>query len=109
MIGSIGGFELLVLAAVALLVFGPRRLPSLGRSLARGLGDLRRVAAEMKSAIEKEADLSEVKQVAGDLRQAINQEASKLVRDIEVEAESTQAATDEEEDRKSEPRGPSSS
>lgn len=104
MIGSIGGFELLVLAAVALLVFGPRRLPSLGRSLARGLGDLRRVAAEMKTAIEKEADLGEVKQVAGDLRRAVNEGAGRLVRDIEVEAESTQTA-DGGENHKREPRG----
>jgi Tat protein translocase TatB subunit len=108
-IGSIGGFELLVLAAIGLLVFGPRRLPSLGRSLARGLGDLRRVANEMKTAVEKEADLSEVKDAAGELRKAINREAGRLVTDMELEAEERRPAEKGGEDRKREPRGQSGS
>jgi Tat protein translocase TatB subunit len=103
--GNLGGFELLVLAAIALLVFGPRRLPSVGRSIARGLGDLRRVASEMKTAIEKEADLTEVKEVAGDLRRTLNQGATRLITDLEAEAQAVSKEVDGAEGHKGEPRG----
>lgn len=105
MFGNLGGFELLVLAAIALLVFGPRRLPSVGRSIARGLGDLRRVASDMKTAIEKEADLSDVKEVAGDLRRTINQGATKLITDLEAEAEAVNKEVEGGDERKGGPRG----
>jgi sec-independent protein translocase protein TatA len=38
---GIGIWELLVLLAVLLLVFGPKRLPDLGRQLGRGLRDFK--------------------------------------------------------------------
>jgi len=86
MFGSIGGFEIIALLAIALLVFGPRRLPEVGRWIARGLAELRKAAAEVKSAVESEADLSEVTRVAGDLRKAVNTEARRLFTDLEEEA-----------------------
>jgi Tat protein translocase TatB subunit len=86
MFGSIGGFEILVLLGIGLLVFGPRRLPEMGRWVARGLGELRRAAADVKSAVEQEADLSEVTKVAGELKQAVNTEARRLFTDLETEA-----------------------
>lgn len=86
MFGSIGGFEILVLLAIGLLVFGPRRLPEVGRWVARGLGELRKAAADVKSAVEKEADLSDVSRAASDFQQAVNKEARKLFTDLESES-----------------------
>lgn len=86
MFGSIGGFEIIALLAIALLVFGPRRLPEVGRWVARGLNELRKAAAEVKSAVESEADLSEMTRVAGDLKRAVNTEARRLFTDLEEEA-----------------------
>lgn len=105
MFGSIGGFELLLLAGIALLVFGPKRLPQMGRSIAQGLLELKRVTTELKTSLEKEAGLEDVKQVAGDLRHAISRESGKFLRDLESEAEAARNAVDGGEDRKSGPSG----
>src|SRR3990167_85436 len=52
--GNIGFPELLVIFVVALLVFGPKRLPELGRSLGRGLTEFRRASSDLKNSIERE-------------------------------------------------------
>ena len=61
--GNVGFPELIVLFVVALLVFGPKRLPELGRSLGRGLSEFRRASSELKSSIEREIQAAEVEQV----------------------------------------------
>jgi len=64
MFGPLGGFEILVLLVLGLLVFGPRRLPQIGRSLGRVIMEFRKAANEMKTSIEKEIDLEEVRKTA---------------------------------------------
>ena len=54
MLGSIGGPEMLIILVVALIVFGPRRLPELGRSLGRGLSELRRASTDLRDTLERE-------------------------------------------------------
>lgn len=51
---QIGPLEILVVAVLALVVFGPERLPEMGRSLGKGMNQLKRMASEVKS----EFDLS---------------------------------------------------
>lgn len=60
MFGSIGGIELLVILLLGLLVFGPRKLPELGRALGRSLAEFRRATQELKESIEREVDLKEI-------------------------------------------------
>ena len=47
----------MVILVVALVVFGPRRLPELGRKLAKGMGEFRRVSDDFKRTWEREVDL----------------------------------------------------
>jgi len=61
--GNIGFPELIVIFVVALLVFGPKRLPELGRSLGRGLSEFRRASSELRSSIEREIQAAEIEQV----------------------------------------------
>ncbi len=86
MFGSIGGFEILVLLAIGLLVFGPKRHPEMGRWVARGLTELRKAATDVKQAVEREADLGDVTRAAGNLRRAVDTEARRLFTDLEAEA-----------------------
>lgn len=106
MFGSIGGFELLVLAIIGLLVFGPRRLPEVGRNLARTLGELRRAAGEMTSAIQREADLTEVRKAAGDLTTTLRSQAGRMFQELESEARSAAAADGTPEEPRGERGGP---
>lgn len=57
--GSVGPWEILVIAVVALLVFGPNRLPELGRSLGRALREFRRASQELREEVRKAVDEEE--------------------------------------------------
>lgn len=56
---SLGGTELLVILVVALVIFGPRKLPQLSRSLGRSLADFKRASQDFKETWEKEARLTD--------------------------------------------------
>ena len=51
---GIGGQELILILVVALLVFGPKRLPSLARSLGRGLAEFRRASSDLRHSLSQE-------------------------------------------------------
>jgi sec-independent protein translocase protein TatA len=59
MFGSIGMPELVVIFFIALIIFGPRKLPELGRSLGRSLGEFRRASNELRNTLEEEIRLEE--------------------------------------------------
>jgi TatA/E family protein of Tat protein translocase len=50
---GIGGPELLLILAVALIVLGPKKLPELARALGKGLGEFRRATDELKDEFRK--------------------------------------------------------
>jgi sec-independent protein translocase protein TatA len=54
---DIGLQELVLIFVVALLVFGPKNLPQLGRSLGRAMQEFRRASDEFKETIEEELEL----------------------------------------------------
>jgi len=66
---------------VALLVFGPKRLPELGRSLGRGLQEFRRASTELKTSIEREIQAAEVEQ---EIRRTSTELKSSIEREIEA-------------------------
>ena len=51
---NIGMPELIVVFIVALLAFGPKRLPEIGRQLAKAITMFKRAAMDLKDAIEQE-------------------------------------------------------
>ncbi len=61
MFPSLGMPELLIIGVVALIVFGPRKLPELGRSLGKSLQEFRRATNELKHTLDEEISIEERK------------------------------------------------
>jgi Tat protein translocase TatB subunit len=71
--GNIGFPEMVLIFIVALLVFGPKRLPELGRSLGKGLSEFRRASSDLRNSIEREIDAAEIEQSIADTKKATEQ------------------------------------
>jgi sec-independent protein translocase protein TatA len=61
MLGSIGMPELIIIFVIALIIFGPRKLPELGRSLGKSLAEFKRASNELRSTLEEEIRVEEQK------------------------------------------------
>jgi sec-independent protein translocase protein TatA len=59
MFGSLGMPELIVIFVIALVVFGPRKLPELGRSLGRGIAEFKKATSELQNTLEQEINADE--------------------------------------------------
>lgn len=59
---GMGVGELLLIFVIALLVFGPDKLPQVARNIGKTVGDLRRTTNDIKYSIEREINMSELKQ-----------------------------------------------
>lgn len=77
---DIGVIELLILAALVLIVLGPARLPEVARTAGLWIGRLRRTYNNMKLEIEREVGMDEVR------RQLHNEQIMAEVKAVEREA-----------------------
>jgi len=59
MFGPIGMPELVIIFVIALIVFGPRKLPELGKSLGRSLAEFKRASNELRNTLEDEIRLED--------------------------------------------------
>jgi len=73
MFGSIGMPELIIIFVIALIIFGPRKLPELGRSLGKSLAEFKRASNELKSTLEEEIRLEEQRSVLEEKKAATAQ------------------------------------
>jgi sec-independent protein translocase protein TatA len=51
--------ELIIIFMIALIIFGPRKLPELGRSLGKSLGEFKRASNELRNTLDEEIRIEE--------------------------------------------------
>jgi sec-independent protein translocase protein TatA len=61
MLGNIGPLEIIVVLIIALIVFGPKRLPELGSSLGRGIREFRNTVTGDKADDDEEAEVKTIR------------------------------------------------
>ncbi len=61
MFGPIGMPELVIIFVIALIIFGPRKLPELGKSLGRSLAEFKRASNDLRNTLEQEVRMEETR------------------------------------------------
>ena len=64
MFGSIGMPELIIILVIALIIFGPRKLPELGKSLGRSINEFKKASTDLQNTLEQEIKIEEQKDQA---------------------------------------------
>lgn len=65
---GLGGAEVLVLFVLALLLFGPRKLPEIGRTLGKAMSELRRATYDFRTGLEREVQLDKLRETGRSLQ-----------------------------------------
>jgi Tat protein translocase TatB subunit len=68
---GIGMPEMLMILAVALIVIGPKKLPDLAKSLGRAMGEFKRATSDLKSTIQSETGLDDVRDTIRDVNSGV--------------------------------------
>ena len=81
--GPLGWPEMIFIFVAALVVFGPKQLPELGKKLGKGLSEFRKASAELKSTFQREMDnieretrMQDVRKAAADIKSDIQKDFS---------------------------------
>jgi sec-independent protein translocase protein TatB len=107
---GIGMTEMILIAAVALLVIGPKKLPDMARSLGKGFAEFKRATSELKSTIDMETrkdeermrdmsaeqDLSSAAGEALARQEPVEKEIEETLKEVEETAQVVEAADEEE-------------
>jgi len=89
--GSLGMQELIVIFILALIVFGPRKLPELGKTIGKGLAEFKKASNELKHTWEEEVRLDKEKEEVSEILKdsAINPSEILEDKDNSVESKET--------------------
>jgi TatA/E family protein of Tat protein translocase len=92
---SLGMQEIIVIFILALIIFGPRKLPEIGKTLGKGLSEFKKASNDLKKAWEEEVELEKEKEsMKGLLKEttdALTEPAADFSRELK---ESTDAFTE---------------
>jgi sec-independent protein translocase protein TatA len=69
--GSLGMQEIIIIFVLALIVFGPRKLPEIGKSLGKGLAEFKKASNELKQTWEDEVRMEKEKGVLTEAKEAV--------------------------------------
>lgn len=73
MFGTLGGPELLLIFVIALIVFGPRKLPEIGKSVGKMLAEFRKASTDFKRTIEDEIEAEKTRPDTPPMTPSVNE------------------------------------
>ena len=85
--GSLGMQEIIVIFVLALIIFGPRKLPELGKSLGRGMAEFKKASNELKQTWEDEVRLEKEKQDMAEILKDSSDWKRSLEEEVRLESE----------------------
>ena len=96
--GQLGFQELLIIFVIALLVFGPKKLPELGKSLGKGLREFKKATEDLKSTWEDQMKEVEqpLKDTAKDIESTSKEVTNSFSSDLSQSVTPTEAAVPKE-------------
>ncbi len=56
---GIGGMEVFIVLVIALVIFGPQKLPEMGRTLGKAIREFKNVGSDIQDEITKATDISD--------------------------------------------------
>lgn len=86
--GSLGMQEIIVIFILALIIFGPRKLPELGKTIGKGLAEFKKASNELKQTWEDEVRLDKEKEAISEVVKDVTTQASEIVSETNSSAES---------------------
>ena len=89
MFTSISGPELLMILILGLLLFGPRKLPQIGRTVGKAFSEFRRATTDFKMNLEREVESTEIKEVAREVDQTVREAKGAVERQFQFEPEAS--------------------
>ena len=89
MFTSISGPELLMILILGLLLFGPRRLPQMGRMVGKAFSEFRRATTDFKMNLEREVEATEIKEAVREVDQTIKEAKGAIARQLQFEPEAS--------------------
>jgi sec-independent protein translocase protein TatB len=88
---GIGMPELILIAVVALIVLGPKRLPDLAKSMGRAVREFKKATSELKDTLQVDGEFSEIKKAFTEFQSDVNQTIQKEVGNADKPAVSAAA------------------
>lgn len=91
---DIGFSEMIVIAIVALVVIGPERLPRVARTAGLLLGRLQRYVSDVKSDINREIQLDELKRLQSEIQESARSVEQSLTSGVQEVRQTAQSVTE---------------
>ncbi|RQD78289.1 MAG: twin-arginine translocase TatA/TatE family subunit [Candidatus Syntrophonatronum acetioxidans] len=95
MIGRLGTTELLIILGIILVIFGPSKLPEIGKSLGRGIREFKSATKDLKDSINVEDDIKSAGEQAEDPKkpEPVESSSQEPTRETEQGATETEQTT----------------
>lgn len=79
--GNLGMQEIIVIFILALIIFGPKKLPEIGKTLGKGLAEFKKASSELKQTWEEEVKLDKEKEAMSAMLKETSNQTSEIFKE----------------------------